>query len=115
MIFPIEVSCPRCNHSLMKPEHPIDNQPCIHVTVSFKRKHGWFRLSSLYGSFNIESEYEIPLDTELNVFCPHCHEDLVGSSECPECGVKMIQMIVRGGGTVQICTRRGCIGHLLDI
>ena len=87
-IFPIEVSCPRCNHSLMKPEHLIDNQPCVHVTVSFKRKHGWLRLSSLYGSFNFESEHEIPIDAEVHFFCPNCHEDLLGSSECPECGVK---------------------------
>jgi NADH-quinone oxidoreductase subunit E len=114
-IFPIQVSCPRCNHSLMKPEHLIDNQPSIHITTSFKRQHGWLRLSSLYGSYNFESEFEIPIDAEVNFFCPHCHEDLVGSSECPECGAKMILMIVRGGGTVQICTRRGCKGHLLDI
>ena len=114
-IFPIEVSCPRCNHSLMKPEHLIDNQPCVHVTVSFRRKHGWLRLSSLYGSYNIESEHDIPFDAEVNFFCPNCHEDLLGSSECPECGVKMILMIVRGGGTVQICPRRGCKGHLLDL
>jgi len=114
-IFPIEVSCPRCNHSLMKPEHLIDNQSCVHVTVSFKRKHGWLRLSSLYGSFNFESEHEIPIDAEVHFFCPNCHEDLLGSSECPECGVKMILMIVRGGGTVHICPRRGCKGHLLDL
>jgi len=114
-IIPIEVSCPRCNHSLMKPEHLIDNRPCIHVTVSLKRKHGWLRLSSLYGSYNFESEFEIPYELKANIFCPHCHEDLVGSSECPECGAKMILMIVRGGGTVQICPRRGCRGHMLDI
>ncbi|MFC2111755.1 NAD(P)H-dependent oxidoreductase subunit E [Bacteroidota bacterium] len=112
--FPIEVSCPRCNHSLMKPEHIIDNLPCIHVTISYNRKHGWLRLSSLYGSFSFECEIEVPFETELNFFCPHCHEDLGGSSECPECGAKMILMIVRGGGTVQICPRRGCKGHLLD-
>ena len=114
-IIPIEVSCPRCNHSLMKSEHLIDNRPCIHITVSLKRKHGWLRLSSLYGSYNYESEFEIPLELGANYFCPHCHEDLVGSSECPECGAKMILMIVRGGGTIQICPRRGCKGHLLDI
>jgi hypothetical protein len=27
----------------------------------------------------------------------------------------MVPMIVRGGGIVQICTRRGCKGHLLDL
>jgi len=114
-IIPIEVSCPRCNHSLMKAEHAVDNYPCVHVTISFHRKHGWLRLSSLYGSYNFESEYEIPLDTEMQFYCPHCHTDLAGTSKCPECGVDMILMIVKGGGSVQICSRRGCHGHLLDI
>ncbi len=114
-IFPIHAVCPQCNHSLMKPEHPIDNYPCIHVTISFNRQHGWLRLSSLYGSFNIESEHEIPIDTEVNFFCPHCHAELVGSSICPECSAPMILMLVNHGGTIQICTSRGCKGHILDV
>jgi len=114
-IFAIQVSCPRCNHSLMKPEHLIDDYPCIHVTVSFKRQHGWLRLSSLYGSLNIESEHEIPQDTEVNFFCPHCHAELAGSSACPECSAPMILMIVQKGGVVQFCSRRGCKGHILDV
>lgn len=114
-IFPVEVSCPRCNHTLMKPEHLIDNYPCIHITASFGRKHGWYRLSSLYGSFNFKSEHEIPLDTKLNLFCPHCHTEIIGGLDCPECRTTMVTMIVRGGGTVQVCPRRGCKGHILDI
>lgn len=114
-IFPIQVVCPQCNHSLMKPEHPIDGYPCIHVTISFHRKHGWLRLSSLYGSFSIESEHEIPVDTEVNFFCPHCHAELVGSSSCPECSAPMILMLVKNGGNIQICSRRGCKGHILDV
>jgi hypothetical protein len=27
----------------------------------------------------------------------------------------MVPMIVRGGGIVQICARRGCRGHILDL
>jgi NADH-quinone oxidoreductase subunit E len=114
-IFPIKVVCPNCNHSLMKPEHAIDNYPCIHVTIAFNRKHGWLRLSSLYGSYNIESEHEIPADIEVNFFCPHCHSELAGSSVCPECSSPMILMLVEGGGNVQICSRRGCKGHILDV
>lgn len=114
-IFPIEVSCSHCNHTLMKTEHLIDNFPCIHVTVSYGGIHGWYRLSSLYGSYNFQSEHDIPLDTELHIFCPHCHSEMTGGSVCPECRTIMVPMIVRGGGTVQICTRRGCKGHLLDI
>ena len=114
-VFPVEVSCPRCNHSLMDPNHLVDGYPSIRVTLSFGRDHGWLRLSCLYGSYTVESEYEIPMDTLVNFFCPHCHAELIGASSCPECGARMVPMIVRGGGIVQICTRRGCKGHMLDL
>ena len=114
-IFPIEVHCSRCNHSLMDPNHLIDGQPSVRVTISFGRKHGWLRLSSLYGSYTFESEYETPMDTVANFFCPHCHAELQTSAACPICGASMVAMIVRGGGTVQICSRRGCRHHMLDL
>jgi NADH:ubiquinone oxidoreductase subunit E len=114
-VFPIVVSCPRCNHSLMDPEHPIDHQPSIRVTVSFGREHGWLRLSSLYGSQAIESEYDIPMDTVVNFFCPFCHAELASAWNCPDCGAPMIPMVVRGGAIAQVCSRRGCKGHMLDL
>ena len=114
-VFVLTVSCSRCNHSLMDPDHLIDGSPSIRVTVSFERKHGWLRLSALYGSFTVESEYGIPMDTVLDFFCPHCHAELKGASSCPLCGAPMVSMIVRAGGIVQICSRRGCKGHLLDL
>ncbi|HUU55702.1 MAG TPA: NAD(P)H-dependent oxidoreductase subunit E [bacterium] len=114
-IFPIQVNCPRCNHSLMDYGYAIDEHPSIRVTMSFGREHGWLRLSSLYGSYNVESEYGIPNDTVVNFFCPHCHAELRGAAACPECGAPMVSMIVRGGGVVQICSRRGCKCHMLDV
>jgi len=114
-IFPVEVSCARCNHSLMDPRHPIDGHPSIRVTTSFAHQHGWLALSSLYGSYNVASEYEIPPDAVVQFFCPHCHAELIGGSACGECDAPMVPMIVRGGGVVQICSRRGCKGHLLDL
>jgi len=113
--FVLTVSCSRCNRSLMDPNHLIDGSPSIRVTVSFERKHGWLRLSSLYGSFTVESEYGIPMDTVVDIFCPHCHADLKGASSCPLCSAPMVSMIVRAGGIVQICARRGCKGHMLDL
>ena len=113
--FILTVSCSRCNRSLMDPDHLIDGSPSIRVTVSFERKHGWLRLSSLYGSFTVESEYGIRTDTVVDFFCPHCHADLKSASSCPECGAPMVSMIVRAGGIVQICSRRGCKGHMLDL
>ena len=114
-VFQLVVSCPRCNHGLMDHDFLIDNYPSIRVTASFKHRHGWLRLSSLYGSYNIKSEYEIIKDAIIQIFCPHCHTELMGVTDCPECGEPMIPLIVRGGGTVQVCPRVGCKGHLLDI
>ena len=113
-IFPVEVSCARCNHSLMDPRHIIDGHPSIRVTVSFGNKHGWMALSSLYGSYKVASEYEIPIDEIIHAFCPHCHAELIGGGKCSDCGAPTVPMIVRGGGVVQICARKGCRGHMLD-
>jgi NADH:ubiquinone oxidoreductase subunit E len=114
-IFPVEVSCPRCNHTLMDPAHLVDGQPSISVTVAFAGEHFRLRLSCLYGSYNLQSEHEIPPDALVDFFCPHCHAHLRGGSSCLECSTPMVPMIVRGGGIVQICSRRGCRGHLLDL
>ena len=114
-VFPIEVSCPRCNHSLMDTGHLVDGHPSIRVTVSFGKMHGWLCLSALYGSYSVASEYPIPEDTGAHFFCPHCHSELLGTSDCPECGAPMVRMIIRGGGVIQICSRKGCKGHILDV
>jgi len=114
-IFPVEVSCPRCNHNLMDPDHFIDDYPAIRLTMSFGREHGWIELSSMYGSHKVFSEHEIPMDTVVHFFCPHCHVSLNGTSPCTSCGAPMVPMMVRGGGTVQICSRRGCNAHMLDL
>ncbi len=113
--FPVEVSCPRCNHTLMDPRHPIDSHPSIRVMASFADKHGWVGLSCLYGSYTVESEHEIPPDTVVHFFCPHCHGELLGAADCVECGAPMVPMIIRGGGIVQICSRRGCKAHMIDL
>ena len=110
-----DVSCSRCNHSLMDSSVPIDNQPSIRVTVSFENQHGRFYLSRLYGSFNIRSDVDIPLDTVMHFFCPHCHAELAGASNCTTCGAPMVPMVVRNGGMIQVCARRGCREHRLDL
>jgi NADH:ubiquinone oxidoreductase subunit E len=114
-IFPIEVSCSRCNHSLMESRHLIDGYPAIKVTISFRNKHGWMLLSCLYGSYTRETEYPVPENAVVNFFCPHCHANLNSVAQCSECHANMVPMIVKGGGIVQICSRNGCKGHMLDI
>lgn len=114
-LFPLEVACPRCNHTLIDKRNELDGHASIRVTFSFNRKHGSLRLSSLYGSYTIKSEHDIPWDTVVHFFCPHCHAELTSWADCTRCGAPMVSMLVRGGGTVQICSRRGCKEHRLDV
>ena len=114
-IFPLEVNCPRCNHSLIDRSHKIDGFPSIRITVSYGNLYGWLRLSSLYGRPPIKYEQVIPRGAVVNFFCPYCHGELASASNCYECGAAMVPMIVRSGGVVQICSRRGCEGHMLDL
>lgn len=114
-VFPLEVTCPRCHHSLMDPDYLVDGHPSVRFTVSWGQEHGWVRLSSLYGSYAVEAGGEIPADAIVDFFCPHCHGDLMGAWNCTSCGAPMVPVLVRGGGMVQICSRRGCRSHLLDL
>jgi NADH:ubiquinone oxidoreductase subunit E len=114
-VIPVEVNCPRCNHSLMDSSHLVDGLPSIRVSITFGRVHGWMCLSALYGSYNVVSEYPLPANAVIHFFCPHCHEELSGPVECPECGAPMVRMIVRGGGVLQVCSRKDCKAHTLDI
>jgi NADH-quinone oxidoreductase subunit E len=114
-VFGVSVSCPSCNRSLMTRDHLLDGRPMVRVTVSFGRMHGWMRLSSLYGDYRIQSEYEIPDGEIVYFFCPKCHAELDSGRLCANCDAPMITLLVRGGGTVQLCSRRGCTEHLLDL
>ncbi|MBI4862369.1 MAG: NAD(P)H-dependent oxidoreductase subunit E [Candidatus Riflebacteria bacterium] len=113
--FPLKVNCPRCNHSLMDAQHHLDGHPSIRVTMAVGENHGWLRLSSVYGSYALEAEHDAPLETIIDIFCPHCHGQLTSATNCTECGAHMVPLIVRGGGIIQICARRGCKAHMLDL
>jgi len=113
--FPIEVGCPHCGRSLMDERHPAHGYPAIEATAQFDDKRGWIRLSSLYGRWTAQSEHEIPSNSIVELACPHCRSKLLGYANCLECGAPMAKMAVRGGGSLLICSRHGCGGHLLDL
>jgi len=114
-VFPLEVNCPHCNHSLMDETSAVDGHPSIKVNVSFDHKDGCLRLSCLYGSYNFSTELDIPTDAVVKFYCPHCRVDLPSTSNCSICRAPMVPMLVYGGGIVKICSRRGCKNHMLDL
>jgi len=114
-IFPIDVSCPHCNRSMMDESVAIDGYPSIKVKISSDHEHGWLRLSCLYGSYNISTELDVPMDSVVKFHCPHCHVELPSTSACARCKAPMVPLLVRGGGIAKICSRRGCKNHILDV
>jgi len=113
--FPVAVRCGLCNRSLMDPGRLIDGHPSVHLTAAYAGEQGPVRFSSLYGSYAVEYDLDIPSDAATDFSCPHCGGALRGDASCPECDNPMAPMLVEGGGLVQICTRRSCKGHTLDL
>jgi NADH-quinone oxidoreductase subunit E len=114
-IFPVSVQCPRCGRSLMDQFHPVDGHPSIRLRVSSNGQNGWVSLSQLYGSFNSSTDYQIPEGGLTHFRCPHCENELAGPVHCSECDAPMVPLGVEGGGVLQICCRRGCQEHMLDL
>jgi len=114
--FSIEVSCPQCNSSLMDNENYLDGYPSIRIDAALGEKIGWVRLPSLYGNFVRAYQYKISQDTVVNLVCPHCGSRLHGTAHCMECDAPMATMKVdEGYGVINICSRIGCNGHMLDL
>ena len=114
-IFPVEVSCPHCNHSFEDETFAIDGYPSLKLNIAMNHQQGWIRLSCLYGSYSVSTEFEIPEGMVVNFICPHCNSEIRSTSDCSQCGAPMIPMLVDGGGIVRICSRRGCKNHMLDL
>ena len=114
-IFPLHVSCPSCNHSLKDETFTIDGQPSIRVTISSDGQQDWLRLSCLYGSYNFACDLDVSTDSVVSFICPHCNVEFPSTLDCSVCAAPMVPMLVDGGGIVQICSRRGCKNHMLDL
>ena len=114
-IFPINVSCPHCNHSFKDETFAIDGYPSICVTISSDHKQGWLRLSCLYGSYNFASEFEVSTGSVVSFLCPHCGVEFSSTLDCSVCAAPMVPMLIDEGGIVQICSRSGCKNHMLDL
>lgn len=113
--FPIEVSCPRCNHSLMDDGTLVDGLPSVRLVLATETAVGPCNLSSLDGGSGEICQVAVPDGAVFELFCPRCHGDLAGEWRCEDCGAPTATLAVRGGGTVCVCRRRGCRWQRLDL
>lgn len=110
----VHVKCPFCRQSLMSEDVTIDGYPSVKVLIQFGNKRGVLHLSSIYGSYNIDSETHVPIDEIVLFFCPFCHSSLLTKNLCAQCSAPMALFELRKGGKVEICSRRGCKEHFIE-
>ena len=66
----VNIRCPYCKQSLMDEDKTIDGYPSVKVVIQNSNKRGMLYLSSIYGSYNIISEFNIPMDEIILFFLP---------------------------------------------
>lgn len=112
-MFPIEVSCLKCGHSLMDTESPMEGFPSIHLIVRSQGKRDHVYLSSLYGSHRGRVKLTIPRGTAVDMFCPFCGKILSDGPACQSCDAPTVSLEMDRGGCVRICSRFGCRKHAI--
>ena len=110
----VAVKCPHCGKSLMNSAKKLEAAPSIEVNLTYAGKHAPLYLSSLYGSYKVETALDMPVGKVAGFRCPHCKADLKSTRKCDACGSQMIAFDLKAGGQVQICSRRGCKKHVLE-
>lgn len=110
----VKVRCPHCKKSLMDNKKIIDGEQAIMVKLTYAGKKGTLYLSPVYGSYNIETEIDVPKGKIAGFRCPHCGADLKSTRKCEICNASMVAFELKDGGIVQICSRRGCRKHLIE-
>lgn len=110
----VNVKCPHCGKSLMDKKRLIDSKPSIAVKLTYAGKRAMLYLSSVYGSYNVETEIDVPKSKIAGFRCPHCDGDLKSTRKCDICNAQMVAFDLKEGGQVQICSRRGCKKHIVE-
>ncbi|MEW6013100.1 MAG: hypothetical protein AB1602_06845 [Elusimicrobiota bacterium] len=110
----VNVKCPHCGKSLMDKKRLIDSKPSIAVKLTYAGKRAMLYLSSVYGSYKVETEIDVPKSKIAGFRCPHCDGDLKSTRKCDICNAQMVAFDLKEGGQVQICSRRGCKKHIVE-
>ena len=111
----IEAKCPDCRQSLMSSREKIDDLDSICLDVTAGKKNGHIYLSQIYGSYNkILEGIEETEGQILELSCPSCEKLLPEVKACETCGAPMVEMDLKVGGSIKVCSRNGCEKHALE-
>ncbi|MDZ4121521.1 MAG: hypothetical protein U1C33_03820 [Candidatus Cloacimonadaceae bacterium] len=110
----VQTKCVHCGHDLMDKEHLIDNAASVKLYLRIGKQEGYIWLSSIYGSYNLESTFEIEPGEIAQFKCPHCFKELKSQETCTVCDAPLIDFHLLEGGKVSICSRAGCKKHSIE-
>lgn len=109
----LSVKCPHCGTSFMDENRLLNNKPSIKLNIETSRARGIIRLCSIYGCFDHQSNIILEENEVAKFFCPHCNKEVISQDVCNVCEAPMIPLNLKTGGTVYICSRKGCSKHFL--
>jgi methionyl-tRNA synthetase len=84
----------------MEEAHKIDGYPSVKVIIEHENKKGMLYLSSLYGSYNIETDVFVPEKKLASFFCPQCQKELKSNRVCEVCQAPMVPFNFVSGGVI---------------
>lgn len=110
----LNLKCVHCGHSLMDHEHLVDNVASVKLYLKIGGKEGYIWLSSIYGSYNLDSMLDIESGSIAEFKCPSCLHELKSPDLCDVCSAPLVDFHLEDGGKVSICSRAGCRKHLIE-
>jgi len=102
----MELTCPQCGA-------PLTDGTRIRLDVRLPEtgEEGEIALSAVFGDDAVETDLDIAPGTVVEFACPACEAGLGLPVTCKTCRAPMVALNLAGGGTVQLCSRRGCRAH----
>jgi ssDNA-binding Zn-finger/Zn-ribbon topoisomerase 1 len=109
----LTLKCPHCDKSLMEAEVQFNNLPSIKINIETEHDRGVLWLSSIYGSNEKKLSIDIDDSEIVDMFCPACNKELAIAEICQECSAPLVSFVIKAGGIVRVCSRKGCNNHLI--
>lgn len=109
----LHVKCPLCDHSLMDEKTLINGKPAVKMNITSETDRGVVWLCSIYDCNELKMSFEIPQSEVVGFYCPHCNKELASDKNCGHCEAPMVPLVIKAGGVVMICSRKGCNNHHL--
>ncbi len=109
----LHVKCPLCDHSLMDENTLINGKPSVKLNITSENDRGVVWMCSIYDCNDLKMSFEIPESEIVDFYCPHCNRELGSDMTCKQCEAPMVPLVIKAGGTVMVCSRKGCNNHQL--